>query len=144
MKIKALGHVVLRVSDRERAEAFYSGVLGLPVAARLDQNGFRMAFFTLGNHHDLAVMEAGPGRAPTAGPGLHHVAFNIGTTMDELYEAKARLEAAGLKVAPVDHDVTKSLYFEDPDGNGVEVYVDVSDAWKTDPQRIAGAKPMAM
>ena len=146
MKIKALGHVVLRVADRDRAEAFYNGVLGLPVAARLDQGGLKMAFFTLGNHHDLAVMETGGGeaRAPRAGPGLHHVAFNIGTTMQELHEAKARLEAAGLKVAPVDHDVTKSLYFEDPDGNGVEVYVDVSDAWKTDPQRIAGAKPMAM
>ncbi len=31
MKIKALGHVVLRVTDRERAERFYGGLLGLPL-----------------------------------------------------------------------------------------------------------------
>ena len=36
------------VTDRERAERFYGGVLGLPVCARLDEGGFKMAFFTLG------------------------------------------------------------------------------------------------
>ena len=69
--------------------------------------------------------------------GLHHVAFNIGTTLDELREARAKLDAAGIATTPIDHDVTKSLYFADPDGNGVEVYVDVSDAWRREPQRIA-------
>ena len=75
MKIKALGHVVLRVTDRARAEKFYNGVLGLPICARLDQTGFKMAFFTLGNHHDFAVMEVsgeGSSRSETA-VGLHHV-----------------------------------------------------------------------
>ena len=57
MKIKALGHVVLRVTDRARAERFYNGLLGLPICARFDQDGMKMAFFTLGNHHDFAVME---------------------------------------------------------------------------------------
>jgi len=57
MEIKSLGHVVLRVTDRERAERFYGGVLGLPLCARLDEGGMKMAFFTLGNHHDFAVME---------------------------------------------------------------------------------------
>ena len=57
MKIKALGHVVIRVTDRSRAEAFYGGVLGLPVCARLDRNGTRMTFFSLGDHHNFAVME---------------------------------------------------------------------------------------
>ncbi len=139
MKITALGHVVLRVSDLDRAEAFYSGILGLPVCARLDQDGMKMAFFSLGNHHDFAVMErrgaaAGEGAAAV---GLDHVAFKIGTSLDELREAKKSLEAAGLTPNPVDHEVTKSLYFKDPDGNGVEVYVDASDAWRTDPQRVA-------
>ena len=146
MKIQSLGHVVLRVTDRARAEAFYGGVLGLPLCARFDENGMKMAFFTLGDHHDFAVMEvsgedtaAGP-----AAPGLHHVAFKIGTTLDDLREARTRLEAAGLALAPVDHEVTKSLYFNDPDGNGIEVYVDVSDAWRRDPQRVAQAGPLEL
>ena len=41
MKIKSLGHVVLRVTDRERAERFYGGVLGLPLCARLDESGLK-------------------------------------------------------------------------------------------------------
>jgi len=146
MQIKTLGHVVLRVTNRERAERFYGGVLGLRLCARLDEGGLKMAFFTLGNHHDFAVMEVtgdGSSRSESA-VGLHHVAFNIGTTLDELREAKAKLEAAGIAITPVDHDVTKSLYFEDPDGNGLEVYVDASDAWRREPQRVAHAMPLEL
>ena len=146
MKIRSLGHVVIRVTDRERAERFYGGVLGLPLCARLDDPRFKMAFFSLGNHHDFAVMEVsgeGSSRSETA-VGLHHVAFNIGTTLDELREAKAKLDAAGIATHPVDHDVTKSLYFTDPDGNGVEVYVDASDAWRREPQRVAQVAPLEL
>jgi catechol 2,3-dioxygenase len=146
MKIKALGHVVLRVTDRPRAEQFYNGVLGLPICARYDQDGLRMTFFTLGNHHDFAVMEVsgeGSGRGESA-VGLHHVAFNIGESIDELREAKARLDAAGVTANPIDHEVTKSLYFEDPDGNGVELYVDASDIWRREPQRVAQLAPLEL
>jgi catechol 2,3-dioxygenase len=144
MKIQALGHVVLRVSSRERAEHFYGDVLGLPLCARFDEGDLKMAFFTLGNHHDFAVMEVtAEGRAGPA-VGLHHVAFKIGTTMDELREAKAHLDAAGIATTAVDHEVTKSLYFEDPDGNGVEVYVDASDAWRREPQRVAQLRPLEL
>ena len=146
MKARSLGHVVLRVTDRERAERFYGGVLGLPVCARLDEGGFKMAFFTLGNHHDFAVMEVtgeGSSRSETA-VGLHHVAFNIGTTLDELREAKAKLDAAGIATTPIDHEVTKSLYFADPDGNGIEVYVDTSNAWRREPQRVAQVMPLEL
>jgi catechol 2,3-dioxygenase len=146
MQIKALGHVVLRVTNCERAERFYGGVLGLPLCARFDQDGFKMSFFSLGNHHDFAVMEVtgeGSSRSESA-VGLHHVAFKIGTTMDELREAKEKLDAAGIATMPVDHEVTKSLYFQDPDGNGVEVYVDASDAWRRDPQRVAQMKPLEL
>jgi catechol-2,3-dioxygenase len=49
-----------------------------------------------------------------------------------LLEAQEHLEAAGITYREVDHVVTKSLYFADPDGNNVELYVDVSDIWKED------------
>jgi catechol 2,3-dioxygenase len=146
MKIKALGHVVLRVTNLPRAEQFYGGVLGLPVCAHFEGDGMRMAFFSLGNHHDFALMEVsgeGSTKAESA-VGLHHVAFKIGDSLDELREAKTKLEAAGLKLNPVDHEVTKSLYFEDPDGNGIEVYVDASDVWRKDPQRVAQLAPLEL
>jgi catechol 2,3-dioxygenase len=145
MKIKALGHVVIRVTDRARAERFYGGILGLPLCARFDEDGMRMAFFTLGNHHDFAVAEVtGSGQRSPDDVGLDHVAFQIGTSIEELREAKACLEAAGITPQPIDHEVTKSLYFEDPDGNGIELYVDTSDVWRREPQRVAQVAPLEL
>jgi len=40
--------------------------------------------------------------------------------------------------------VTKSLYFQDPDGNGIEVYVDASQAWRSEPQRVAQVMPLQL
>jgi catechol 2,3-dioxygenase len=145
MKIKSLGHVVVQVTDLERAERFYGGLLGLPVCAHFDEDGMKMAFFSLGNHHDFAVMEvSGEDSSGENAAGLHHVAFKIGTTLDELREAKAMLDAAGVAAEPIDHEVTKSLYLADPDGNGIELYVDVSDAWRKDPQRVAQVGPLEL
>src|ERR1700729_3015964 len=113
MKIKALGHVVVRVTDRVCAEKFYNGLLGLPIIARYDEHGKKMTFFTLGNHHDFAVMEVsgeGSSRSESEGGG-HYVAFKIGANLDELRDAKAKREAEGIVVHPVDREVTKSLYF---------------------------------
>jgi catechol 2,3-dioxygenase len=144
MKIRELGHVVLQVRDRERSERFYNGLLGLPIAARYES---LMTFFTLGNHHDFAVMEVGqdaPDAQPTS-PGLAHVAFKVGDSMDELRAVKQELEAAGTTVDYVmDHMVSQSLYLQDPDGNTIELYVDASDVWKTDPQAVATIKPMTL
>jgi catechol 2,3-dioxygenase len=145
MKINALGHVVLKVSDLARSERFYADVLGLPVCARFNQDGMNMVFFTLGNHHDLALLQvSGAERADAQSAGLHHVAFNIGTTLDELRAARDALAAAGVATVPIDHEVTKSLYFDDLDGNNIEVYVDVSDVWKREPQRVAQIAPLAL
>ena len=146
MKISALGHVVLKVTDCARAEAFYGGLLGLPIIARLDEHGYRMTFFSLGNHHDFAVMQVSGegGRPHETSPGLAHVAFKIGDSLAELREAKERFDAAGVEVRPFDHEVTKSLYFNDPDGNEVEVYVEASDIWKREPQRVAQMVPLEL
>jgi len=146
VEIKSLGHVVLKVTDLDRSEQFYSGVLGMSVCARFDERGMKGTFFTLGNHHDLAVFEVSGEDAPGGkqATGLDHLAFCIGTSLDELVEARDHLQAAGISLNPVDHEVTKSLYFDDPDGNNVELYVDVSDAWKQDPQRIAQEMPLEL
>lgn len=146
MKVASLGHVVLKVTDLERAEAFYHGILGMDICARFDEQGMKMTFFSLGNHHDLALAEvSGDDPAPGAqAPGLHHVAFCIGTELDALREANAHLVSSGVVPDPIDHEVTKSLYFADPDGNTIELYVDASDAWRQDPQRVAQLRPLEL
>lgn len=143
MQIKSLGHVVLKVSNLERSEAFYRDVLGLPVCAHYDQDGLNMAFFSLGNHHDFAIMESGE-TGDAENSGLHHVAFKIGSDLDDLKSAKQYLESNGVETDPIDHVVTQSLYISDPDGNGIELYVDVSDVWKEDPATVANIAPLAI
>ena len=136
----APGHTFLKVSDRERAERFYRDVLGMKVAARMDAPP--MTFFSLGNHHDFGILGVGDGPpAAESTPGLFHIAFKVGESLDELRTAKAELEAAGAAVDfAMDHTVTQSIYLHDPDGNMIELYVDVSDAWRDDPDLIAAAE----
>jgi catechol 2,3-dioxygenase len=59
VKVQQLGHVVVKVRERGRSERFYTEVLGLQIAARRDTPA--MTFFTLGNHHDFAIVALGAG-----------------------------------------------------------------------------------
>ncbi len=145
MKVQALGHAVLKVRNQERAEQFYNGVLGIPIAAR--HTSMPMTFFTLGNHHDLAVLAVGDDApdAPQNAPGLYHIALKVGDSLEDLREVKEHLERSGVTIdSTIDHTVSQSIYLRDPDGNGVELYVDGSDVWKDDPQQVAQGKALAL
>jgi catechol 2,3-dioxygenase len=107
----------------------------LPVCARYNKDGLNMVFFTLGNHHDFAICENSD-LGDEAKSGLDHVAFKIGDRLEDLVTAKRYLDELGIETNPIDHDVTKSLYLNDPDGNGIELYIDHSDGWRTDPSRL--------
>lgn len=146
MRIEQLGHAVLKVRDIGKAEEFYNGLLGLPVAAR-QREGLAMTFFTLGNHHDFAVVEVGPDGpdAPADAPGLFHVAFKVGDSLDQLRSVKAELEATGVTIDMIaDHAVSQSIYIHDPDGNGIELYVDTSDVWRSEPQAVTTIQPLSL
>jgi catechol-2,3-dioxygenase len=135
MHVQSLGHVVLKVRDTQRSEAFYGEVLGIPVAGRVT-DPVPMTFFTLGHHHDFAVMELGQhGPSPdrhTA--GLAHVAFKIGDTLDEYNAVKRELEVAGVVILfELDHTTTKGMHMHDPDRNEVELFVDMPPPQQTNP-----------
>ena len=133
IKLAALGHVVLRVDDLDKAEAFYRDLLEIRISARAPE--WSMIFFTLGQHHDFAISAAGvnAGATTTNEVGLDHVAFRVEGGLDGLRAARQKLEGAGIEVAGIDHTVTRSLYFRDPAGNGVELYVNGSEEWRSDP-----------
>ena len=58
--------------------------------------------------------------------GLYHFGLNVGESDDDLREALANVQEAGATVVGAsDHTVTHSLYILDPDGNEIELYVDV-------------------
>jgi catechol-2,3-dioxygenase len=66
--------------------------------------------------------------------GLYHFGLKIGDSDDELREALAVLQSAGANVIGAsDHGMTHSLYIADPDGNEIELYVDVPGVDWNDP-----------
>lgn len=133
MRVRSLGHVVLKVKDLQRSEAFYHGVLEIPVAARIT-DPVRMTLFTLGQHHDFGVMEVGTD-APSPDPratGLAHVAFNVGDSCDDFDALRSHLDSAGIETLYIaERAFTTSVHLHDPDGHEVELYIDTADDWNT-------------
>ncbi len=150
MQVKELGHLVLYVKDVQRSAAFYRDVLGWEVAFPTGLGIPAAAFSSGRTHHELLLIEVGEGATPQpAGRhlGLYHFGLKIGDSDDELREAVARLEEAGVPIAgSSDHTVTHSLYILDPDGNEIELYIDVAGVdWRSDPALImAPIKPLML
>jgi catechol-2,3-dioxygenase len=140
MQIRELGHVVLFVRNLERSAHFYRDVLGSPaIETPARMRGAAMAFSSGRTHHELLLIAVGedaphPGNGHRA--GLYHIGLKVGDRDAELLEALARLADAGVPVTgAADHTVTHSLYLNDPDGNEIELYVDVPGADWTTPSR---------
>ncbi len=76
-------------------------------------------------HHEIALQQVGAGAPapPPYGVGLYHVAFAVPDRRTFALAYRALTEA-GLPVATVDHRISWAMYFDDPDGNGLEIYWD--------------------
>ena len=139
MQVKELGHIVLYVRNLERSRRFYGEVLGWNEVAQM---GGQAAMFSSGRtHHELLLLEVGDEATPIPSGrrvGMYHFGLKIGETDDELKAALDDLLAAGVNVVgTADHTVTHSLYIEDPDGNEIELYIDVQpEVWREDPQAV--------
>ena len=130
-----IGRVRLRVGDLERSLQFYRDVLGFRVA-REERSRVALAPRADNRQDDgdtdgareLIVLEEKPGirRRPSrpATTGLYHVALlvpsraELGRTLLGLNQAQYPLRGMS------DHAVSESLYLDDPDGNGLEIYAD--------------------
>lgn len=118
-----IGHAHLKVRDLDRSIAFYTRFLALRETERVADH---YAFLTGGDlHHEIALQHVGPDAPapPQHGTGLYHVAFEV-PTRRAFAEAYAALTQAGISVATVDHRISWAMYFDDPDGNGLEIYWD--------------------
>ncbi|MDD9719199.1 VOC family protein [Sulfitobacter sp. PR48] len=129
-----IGHIHLRVSDLDRAIAFYRDILGFEITQKF---GNRAAFLSAGGYHHhigLNTWESlGATPPPPGHTGLYHSAF--------LYPDRASLAAvlkrvvdAGIPLdGAADHGVSEAIYLRDPDENGVEIYRDRAQAdWPRD------------
>lgn len=120
-------HCVLKVRDLEEMIAFYSDLLDFRVADRgpLGPPGAPEIVFMSGrssDHHQMAFVAT---RGAEAATSLDHNAFRVGS----IAEVKQMIErvAADDRVvnhAPLTHGNAISVYFADPEGNGIEVFCD--------------------
>ena len=122
-----IGHVHLKVSNLKKAEEFYTMVFGLKVAERVSN----YVFLTFGKeHHDLALQEHRNAKHPSEDmTGLYHFAVEF-KNIKQLAEIYFRLKRLKARFSPVNHGISKTIYFEDPDGNGIECYVDTREERK--------------
>jgi catechol 2,3-dioxygenase len=139
MKAHYLGHVVFYVKDLKQSLTFYRDLLGFKEVGRIF-NGAAAALTSGRTHHELLLIQVGDAPGPPTGRrrGLYHVGIKVGDSLDELRTAKLELEQAGIPIDGMsDHTVSQSLYLRDPDGNEIELYVDVDESlWKNDPAAV--------
>jgi catechol 2,3-dioxygenase len=134
-----LGPVKLQVSDLARSVAYYESVIGLHTISRT------AGYARLGAQGDDAMLvglQEKPGvvAVPRRGLlGLYHIA-NLLPDRPTLGRFLRHVASLGVHVGMADHLVSEALYLTDPDGLGIEVYVDrPRETWKKLDRQIAMA-----
>jgi glyoxylase I family protein len=128
IEVRGLDHVVLRVSDLERALHFYRDALGCAEERAVEELGLHQ--LRAGNALiDLVPVDSPLGRSGGPAPGaggrnVDHVALQL-SAFDEA-AIRAQLEAHGIEVGEVAErygaeGMGPSMYVRDPDGNVVEL-----------------------
>ena len=122
----SLSHTTLAVRDLDSMLEFYCGTLGFHVTNRgtVGADG-EMAFVSQdpGEHHQMVFVSGMP-QPEHQFVMVDHLAFRTGS-LDDLRALDARLDEAGVEgVIPINHGNAWSLYFNDPEGNGLECFVD--------------------
>jgi catechol 2,3-dioxygenase len=120
-----LSHCGIYVNDVGRQVDFYTSVLGLVVSDRgvSGRSGTELAFLTAAtdHHHQIVLIS---GRAPQGATTVNQLSFKV-ANIDELKAMFGRAKEAGVTVIrQVNHGNALSFYFADPEGNGLEVYID--------------------
>ncbi len=118
-------HAVLNVRDEKKILDFYTETLGFNISDRgpIAENGPNIIFMSQNEdeHHQLAVVTSRKDQNPSN--SLNHLAFRV-ESFDDVKTLNGKLESAGVDILPLSHGNTLSLYFNDPEGNGLEVFWD--------------------
>ena len=139
MQIERIHHVAYRCKDAKETVEWYVKYLDMRFILAIAENEvpstkepdpYMHVFLDAGMGNVLAFFEL-PTRAPMGRDEntplwTQHLALKV-KSMDDLLEAKARLEAGGIDVlGPTDHTIFKSIYFFDPSGHRIELCADTA------------------
>lgn len=120
-----LVHAGIYVRDIDRMEDFYTRILGLEVSDKGFTPRYNGRIVFMSNdpdiHHQIVLAEGRPGDVPST---VNQLSFEVGS-LDELREIYRRVVAEDVKnLMPRTHGNAWSVYFDDPEGNNIEVYLD--------------------
>ncbi len=119
--VTGVSELVLEVVDLDAAEAFYAGILGLPVVERWADRG--AVWVMAGERTRIGLWRPQVGLA--RGRGGIHVHFAMHLPEEHYDDAVQRLRSAGLQVEEHDfatYEASRAVYADDPDGNVVELW----------------------
>jgi catechol 2,3-dioxygenase len=122
-------HAVIYVRDLQAMIAFYRDVLGFQVSDRgavgaPGAGGMELAFLSQvgSDHHQLAFV---PVRGEGPSTTLDHMAFRVDSLGDvQAMAERLRADGRATDLTPISHGNAWSVYFKDPEGNGIEVFCD--------------------
>lgn len=120
--------VSLNVLDLKKAVQFYTEIIGFKV---LKQTG-QKAYLTTDGKTPLLTLEQPKDVIPKEdkSAGLYHFAILLPSRAD-LSVFLRHIIKTGYPLGASDHHVSEALYMTDPDGNGIEIYIDrPSSEWK--------------
>jgi len=130
----SIGHVHLKVADLERSLHFYRDLLGFEITQRY---GDSAVFLSAGGYHHHIGLNTWQSKnadpAPVQSAGLYHLAILYPTQKDLAVAVKQLMDAGYRFTGASDHGVSKAIYLNDPDKNGVELYWDrPKEEWPLD------------
>jgi catechol 2,3-dioxygenase len=142
MPIQRVGHVVIKMRDLDEAKRFYRDILGMKITD--EREGFGVFFRFDDYHHDIAVFKVDEdAEAPQKNQvGLAHIAL-VADSFDTVKAMHRRLKEHEVSIVrTVDHGITQSVYFKDPEGNELEIYCEVPEVDWHDVDTIIKADPI--
>ena len=120
----AFSHMGIYVTDVARMEDFYTRVLGFTATDRGNLGSTRLVFLSRDpkEHHQIVLASGRPGEV-RFNP-INQISFRM-AEFAGLREMHRRLQREGMaEISPVSHGNALSVYFRDPEGNRVELFVD--------------------
>lgn len=118
MPAPKLSHVHLKVNDIISVVPFYQELFDMKITDDLG------SFVFLSNdqtHHTIALQESSnPFPTPQK---LYHIAFEVESESD-FNDFAHKLKTRNVPYQAVDHGISWAIYFNDPEGNGLELFLD--------------------